>query len=200
MKSKKSMPGALAQGKGIYPIIPYRCVLGCAAVGAANNEREILDFDLLFENNEVMDIWKIDYQHSVALEDQDYGAADIYSRFDIRTGVFEDPEKPVATDLSTEAVIEDDSSLVDIAQTVINVEGEVQGTPANFAMFAPRLSEKLVTNFPQPYTVARNLAVILQWEGTEGGAHQVGSIVTVWGRRRKAHDSEFKNIIYRQRF
>lgn len=164
--------------------------MAVTAVAAANNEREVLDFDLQFEDNEVLDIWSIEHKLSLGI-----ATITADTDLDFLLGVFEDPDKAVATDLSLEATFEDDSSLIWFDKNSLHREFV---TAAAISDMLSSFSNYFV--FPQPYTVARNIAIILQMDGTEGDAIDPVSHVTVWGRRRNASDAEFKNIIYRQRF
>lgn len=188
-RARRSMPGALSQGKNVYPIIGYRARLANTAVAAANNEREVIDFDLEFEDNEVMDIWAVEYQTNYAPD-----AIDAFDDLDLLLGVFENPDIVAATDLSLEATFEDESSLVHFWKTGF------LGSFTTSGMTSTISTAQYSFQFPQPYTVARNIALITQMDGTEGTTVALTTHATVWGRRRKAPDSEFKNIIYRQRF
>ena len=160
-------------------------------MGAANNEREVIDFDLQFENNEVMDIWGVEYNTYC-----DLTQLAAFNDQLVTLALFEDPDKLATTDLSLEATFEDDSSLVHYFKT-----GWAGGLLTTSGQATVKVTDYLYFQFPQPYTVARNIAVIGEFDGTEGDANTVWvEHVTIWGRRRIAPDAEFKNIIYRQRF
>lgn len=183
----KSMPGALAQGSKIYPIVPYRALVSLTAV--ATNEREVLDFDLQFENNEVMDIFSLEYLFSIDFDD-----VDAYNELNLNVALFDDPDKDSATDIDSETVFEDDASLIHYMQHQVVCDLATSG------MALAVVSGHYPFTFPQPYTVGRNVCMIADWEGTEAGVKNPECKFTLWGRRRVASDSEFKNIIYRQRF
>lgn len=189
-RGMKSIPPALSQGKNVFPITPIRARLAVSSVGAANNEREVLDLELQFEDNEVMDIWGIEVEYTF-----DFAAVSAFNDLLARTGLFEDPDKLATTDLSLEATFEEDTSLIWYGQ-----HGIVGGllTTSGQTIVVP--TEKREFWFPQPYTVARNICLIGQFEGTNGNSVVMVQNCTVWGRRRNASDSEFKNIVYRQRF
>jgi len=190
--NRKSMPGYFATGAGIYPIIPYRVLNRIDTFAAASNEREIMDFDLEFENNEVMDIVMI----HILFEWDLAASMAVDTDLTVLLGVFEDPDKATVTDIDTEALFEDDASLLFMEQSGRHYDFVAAGVSTT----SPPIVESRQFLFPQPYTVARNLAIILQGNGSEGDATAVDVRTTIWGRRRRASDSEFKNIIYRQRF
>jgi len=193
-KRKRGMPAipnALSQGKDVFPITPFRQVLAIATFGT--NDGEVIDLDLQFEDNEVLDVWSMQTQVNFAFDT----APDAVATGLWHVALFEDPDKADATDLSVAATIEDDSSLIHIE------EGRAMmlfTTAAGFQALAADNAINRYFQFPQPYTVARNLKVIMQIAGTQADIEAMRAVVTVWGRRRNATDAEFKNIIYRQRF
>lgn len=185
------IPDLFSRGKNVYPIIPYRARFSKNTLAAANNEKETIDFDLQFEDNEVMDLVALEYQMEINADDFNVATpVDLL----IQMGVFEDPDKVATTDLSAEAVFEDDPSLVHWAEFGIVQDVVTSG------MAALRTTDYQQFTFPQPYTVARNIAAIMQLDGLNPNSDFARCHLTVWGRRRIASDAEFKNIIYRQRF
>jgi len=167
--------------------------LAIVTFGAANNDGEVIDLDLQFEDNEVLDVWSMQSDITfLADEAPDAAALGIWE-----VALFEDPDKADTTDLSVAATVEDDTSLIHIE------EGRAEmffTTAAGFQMAAAEVSVNRYFVFPQPYTVARNIKLIMQIAGTQGDITAMRALVTVWGRRRNASDAEFKNIVYRQRF
>lgn len=168
---------------------------------SANNDGETVDLDLQFEDNEVMDIWQIDLFLELEPEDG------VFTLDVVRCAValFEDPDKADTTDIqgtlaartAAQNTIENDSSLVKYFQhTFICREG------ATVTDAFGHITERMQFQFPQPYTVARNLKWILQANAilTASDLDAINLYAEIWGRRRNASDAEFKNIIYRQRF
>lgn len=183
------IPDLFSRGKNVYPIIPYRARLAASAAGAANNEREIVDFDLQFEDNEVMDIVgvEVNYEHV-------YDDITAFNSFIALLALLEDPDLPATTDIGTEAFFETNASLVWFNESGVMTDLATSG------MAAVPITDYAKFMFPQPYTVARNVSWIIQASGTENDVIVITTHATIWGRRRIASDEEFKNIIYRQRF
>lgn len=192
-KRGTSIPSALSLGAGIYPITPLRQVLATTTFGAAgaNNDGEVFELDLQFEDNEVCDIFMMDSHINAALDT----APDAVTELLWELALFEDPDKPDTTDLSVAATIENDSSLVHIEEGRFDM---LFTTAAGFQFPFNSVNRRFL--FPQPWTVARNVKVILQAVGTDSDITAVRAVVELWIRRRKASDAEFKNVIYRQRF
>jgi len=183
----------------VFPMVPIRNFLQIpiadadVAKTAANNDGEVVDLDLQFEDNEVMDLWYLDFHLSLQDDDGNYAL----DRFDLAVGLFEDPDKADTTDLSVENTIENDSSLIYLYQDNKTVR---QGATITDCLY--RFTDHVMFQFPQPYTVARNVKWILQAIATltADDFDSIDLTATIWGRRRNASDAEFKNIVYRQRF
>jgi len=206
----------LQTGKGIYPIIPYRARIdraGNATVLNAFNNGFQVEFDLQFEDNEVMDIFAVEWAHNTCivaiatvtdmtvflaswlLENPELAVDDFLEVVDA-TGTY--PNSGAAT--TSEFVT--NSALVHYKETVFSQTVDDQGSTDGRA-FVTKTSDREMFTFPQPYTVARNVLVNSRASlDTDEDEVLVSYRVdcTIWGRRRKAADSEFKNIIYRQRF
>src|SRR3990172_5998661 len=97
-KGMKSIPNALSQAKNVFPITSFRARLANQVVAAANNEREIIATDLQFEDNEVLDIWGVEYNTYC-----DLTQLAAFNDQLLTIAVYEDPDKPATTDLSLEA-------------------------------------------------------------------------------------------------
>ena len=188
--SVAKMPDALARGKNIYPIIPYRSRLALSADGAANNSEETVDFDLQFENNEVIDIFDVVMMYDMEFDNLADGLNNIASFL----ALLEDPDRVSTTDISTENFFETDPSLV--VWDIYNIITDFDTSGMALSEGGARHHFKL----PQPYTVARNVKWIAQADWTEADVVVCTISCEIWGRRRVASDAEFKNIIYRQRF
>lgn len=200
-----AIPPALAQGKNVYPMVPMRNVLLISPVAAtsltsANNDGEVVDLDLQFEDNEVMDLWGMRLYLELEPEDG------VFTLDVIRCAIalFEDPDKadtieiqPTLGDNDAENVIENDSSLVHYVQhSFVIREG------ATITDMLNPLTYEHDFMFPQPYTVARNVKWILQANAilTASDIDAIRLYAELWGRRRNAAQEEFINIVYRQRF
>lgn len=183
------IPNALSQGKSVFPITTFRALLQPTTQGT--NVEQVIDLDLQFEDNEVLDVWSMKVDASM-LQDT---AADAASELEWAVALFEDPDKALATNIFSEETFEDDSSLIHHEAGVFYVNFT---TAAGFEI--GNLCDSRYFVFPQPYTVARNLKVIAGMLGTQTDLLSMSDYVTIWGRRRNANDAEFKNIIYRQRF
>jgi hypothetical protein len=188
------IPGLYSQGKNVFPIVPYRAMLQVSTftAGGSGNEVEVLDLDLQFESNEVMDVIAVQtiFEWNLA------ASLAVDSDLTAMMALCEDPDKTTTTDLYTEATFEDDNSFIHFEESGIYYDFVTTTNAGEIIM--PNETRYMV--FPQPYVIARNLAVFLGGEGVEGEATSIVARVTVWGRRRNANDAEFKNIIYRQRF
>lgn len=158
---------------------------------AASNARDVIELNLQFEDNEVLDVIAVHVLTEFNLTQELATDTDLTAYI----ALFEDPDKALATDLSLEATFEDDNSLIYFSQSSVGYDF---GDNTSQTIWDSGRESYFV--FPQPYTVARNLALISQMDGTEGDAAVITNRVTIWGRRRNASDVEFKNIIYRQRF
>lgn len=216
-KGRRSIPTNLATGKGIYPIIPYRARIdraGNNTVLNALNNGFIVDFDLQFEDNEVMDLIAIEWQHNAGLvgiatpatdetcflaswllENPELAADDFLNVVDA-TGTYPNVGASVDDSFVT------NSALVHYKETVFSETLDLQAA-TNGRAFVTKTSNYSMFTFPQPYTVARNVLVNSRASlDTDESSIMTSYRVdcTIWGRRRKAADSEFKNIIYRQRF
>jgi len=202
-----AIPPALSQGKNVFPMVPMRNFLSIpltteTSLTSANNDGEVVDLDLQFEDNEVMDLWQIDLYLELEPEDNVF-TLDLVR---LAVALFEDPDKADNTDIqptdgsqtgAAANTIENDSSLVKYFQHAWSIrEGatitDVQG----------HLTERMQFVFPQPYTVARNVKWIMQANAilTASDFDAINCYAELWGRRRNAAQDEFINIVYRQRF
>lgn len=154
------------------------------------SEREILTLDLQFEDNEVLDVIAVQCD---LLMNEPTISTDSFLKWAV--GLFENPDQTTTTDIMAEAEFETDTALIHAELGIYNVDF---GSAVGINSIESDWHRYFI--FPQPYTVARNIAVILEGQGTEGDAKTLEAYVTMWGRRRNAQDAEFKNIIYRQRF
>lgn len=202
-------------GKGIYPIIPYRARIdraGNATVLNALNNGFQVEFDLQFEDNEVMDIFAIEWAHNAIIE---LGAAASDLPMFLASWLLENPELAVddilevvdaagvypnsGASLTSEFVT--NSALVHYKETVFSESADTVAGDARSVL--AKTSDREMFVLPQPYTVARNVLVNARSSQDTDEVERMLSYrvdCTIWGRRRKAADSEFKNIIYRQRF
>lgn len=209
-KKKRSMPNNLAMGRGIYPIIPYRSRRTVAGTGAAVTiVSDVIDFDLQFEDNEVMDI--IGVESDLLITDlelpDDLGDAEM--ELSLAVWLNENPED-TTTDMLGAVGTSDNgtsnfvtsSNLVWYHESQFFVGTNQEGSPTSELAVIDKLKDRQVYMFPQPYTVARNVVIVKKGviEGTTTILQAWRNNFTIWGRRRKANDAEFKNIIYRQRF
>lgn len=196
------IPALFDTGRDIYPIIPYRTKVVEGTLGTINNR--VVDFDLQFEDNEVMDLVAIESTMYMTLEIPDTEAENEAS-LTMSASLLEDPD-PQAVDILGNPATEDTdggNEFEDNASLIWHHEFnlEVIENAADVSSNAYKTTDHKYFVFPQPYTVARNV----QWElnGNSQDTDRADSCVylcTLWGRRRKASDAEFKNIIYRQRF
>lgn len=209
--SGRSIPGNLRQGSGIYPIIPYRVRLQRVDdTNLSTLNTAVLDFDLQFEDNEVMDIIAIESEVNVtdlAIGEQDAQIVDEA----IAVWLMENPELTAVNVLedpyvgdgnlntsqfSTNSALiwyhEEDYYFDMPAAAVGSLTSYVHGSLSRYRCFT----------LPQPYTVARNVLVGAKHlaDGETGDIDGYRINFTIWGRRRKAAVSEFQNIVYRQRF
>lgn len=200
-----AIPPALSQGNNVFPMVPMRNVLlispaAGTSLTSANNDGEVVDLDLQFEDNEVMDLWGMRLYLEIEPEDG------VFTLDVVRCaiGLFEDPDKadtteiqPTLADNDAENVIENDSSLIHYVQHSFVMREGVTVTDA----FGHLTYEHEFT-FPQPYVVARNVKWILQANAilTASDIDAIRLYAELWGRRRNAKQEEFINIVYRQRF
>jgi len=148
-----------------------------------------------------MDIWQLDLFLELEPEDGVF-SLDVVR---IAVALFEDPDKADTTDIqgtlaartAAENTIENDASLIKYFQNTWVIREGATITDA-----FGKITERFQFLFPQPYSVARNLKWILQANAilTASDLDAINLYAEIWGRRRNAPDSEFKNIIYRQRF
>ena len=185
----KSIPPLYSQAKDVFPVTRFASQLQVTTLGT--NDEEVVALDLQFEDNEVLDI--IACQVYVEVDVDVVESAENEAR--ICVALFEDPDKALATDTLSEAVFEDDSSLIYTFDELFKL---FFGTVAAVDMQWNSRNDYFM--FPQPYTVARNVKWILRATGVDADIDAVNARATIWGRRRNAADAEFKNIIYRQRF
>lgn len=214
----RSMPNNLAQGRGIYPIIPYRSQLG--KVGSLDGagggvaavitiDSNVVDFDLQFEDNEVMDIVCIESEVTVTDFELLQTSADNDQNLMLAQWLMENPEL-TATDVlgsvTTQPAETDEfmtnSALVWYHEEQYAVYEGTAGTAASIAIAIAMQTKYRKFDFPQPYTVARNVLHTMKGFLINDASRLNGyrMNMTIWGRRRKAADGEFKNIMYRQRF
>lgn len=208
-KGMPPIPNALSQAKDVFPITVLRNFLAIpiaaeTSLTAANNDGEVVDLDLQFEDNEVFDIWAV----KVGIEIEPTAATAVKAcLLRCSAALYEDPDKADTTDLVPvdgsltgvpAANYQDDSSLLyNARKTFILQEGATTTNEDSGDLY---FTEYFV--FPQPYTVGRNVKWILEAlaDITTTDLDAVNLFAEIWGRRRNATDAEFKNIIYRQRF
>jgi len=201
-KYSSRIPSLYDTDKGVYPIIPYRTKLVEGTLGTINNR--VVDFDLQFEDNEVMDLVAIESTMYMTIEVPDTEAEN-ESSLTMSASLLEDPDpvnvdilgNPATEDLDGGNEFEDNASL--IWHHEFNLESVENAADVSSTLY--KTTDHKYFMFPQPYAVARNV----QWEfnGNSQDTDRADSciyLMTIWGRRRKAGDAEFKNIIYRQRF
>lgn len=185
-KTQRQLPAAYAQGGNIFPITPFRTQLN--ATSTTNVAQEV-QLDLDFEEREVFDIMKLDVDLNFNVETTSAAFAEFFGNL----ALCMDPDKASTTDLNDETIYEGDSSFIWFRQ----FRAIRQGAAVEYGMY----TENYQFDFVQPFTVARNLLWILDMNiitATEGEG--VDMRAQLWGRRRNAPESEFMNIVYRERF
>lgn len=193
MAKRKQLTGPYSRvtAPNVYPVVPIKNVLATAANSTPVYEE--VELNLQFEVNEVFDIMKIEswilpaaYDGAIAS-----GTADCHMALLDSTLSTEN----VDTDATFEAM---DDLIFYAEETYIHT----QGAAAALIMHPWMAASRHLEFYTEPFTVARNVlwTIVLN----QSTAFFTGNIITgrviIWGRRRRASDSEFKDIIYRERF
>jgi len=189
-RGMRNIPDVLSQARHIFPLVPFRVLIPDIQT-SGTFVGEVVDLDLQFEDNEVLDVYSMQVDFNL---DTVQDAVDALSQWGV--GLFEDPDKASNTNLLTNDNWETDNSLVHAEMGSVGMAVVGTATAINYVEAPHRY--KL---FEQPYTVGRNLKVIAGFTDIVGAMiADMDCYVQLWGRRRNADDAEFKNIIYRQRF
>lgn len=205
----KMIPQPYSIADNVFPVVPFRTQFGTGIVAAANmagiaapidttsativagNVGQEVELDLDFESNEVFDVMGIELSVDFVTNLAFFTNQEI---FRYAMGLTDDPDKATATDILLETTFETDESFIWLKYGTWEYGSAVDTSAALKTCDDDRF------NFIQPWTVARNLKWIFESSATNAGdVTSVGRVV-IWGRRRNASDSEFKSIIYRQRF
>lgn len=208
-RTSKQIPPPYSIGKDVFPIVPFRVQFGTgitatgtvagissaiqtndASIVAGNIAADV-DLDLDFESNEVFDVMSI-----IVDVDPSFATTFEADTTDIQfiLALTDDPDKAVTTGLHLETVFETDESFVWYCSGKYD---SLSGSANPVALLTNYHREY---TFIQPWTVARNLRWIYSSFST-AAADMVSQVrIQLWGRRRNASDTEFKAIIYRQRF
>lgn len=197
-RSTKMIPPDYSIGKDVFPVIPIRTFMTQSAVIqtseatiVAGNVGQEVELDLDFESNEVFDVLAVEVDYTMNV------GANASTNPANMTGVValtDDPDKATETPIHTEDTFEGDQSFVWFKTyfadygTAVDSTDRMIGQTYNYFIFE------------QPWTVARNLKWIMATFATAADDFGGTARITIWGRRRNASDSEFKSIIYRQRF
>jgi len=192
--SSKMIPPDYSIGKNVFPVVPFRTQLQVLSAGINTNVAQDVELDLDFESNEVFDVLAIDTLINVK---PNLTAGDFNEEMNL--ALTDDPDKPATTRIDEditantgEATFEGDESFV----YYHDFEWSQQATTDTMT----QTTSQKVFIFEQPWTVSRNIRWIFSCRGTAAGLISTTARIQLWGRRRNASDTEFKAIIYRQRF
>lgn len=207
--NSRHIPDPYSIGNNVFPVVPFRTQFGdiaaLQAVGSqipsaidttlltqnAGNVGQEVELDLDFESNEVFDVMivQVEIEAQVALA---FATGEKVLRYCL--ALTDDPDKANTTQIATEAIFEGDESFVWYTNGLLQSLNEAALTEAINPI------QRTEYRFVQPWTVARNLKWIYSSFSPAAGDFFSMVRIQLWGRRRNASDTEFKSIIYRQRF
>jgi hypothetical protein len=183
-KSRSTSPYSKVMGRGVYPVIPVRSQF--QAETDITPVYEEVNLDLQHEINEVFETW---------IDPTAYDGTVATGGCDVHVGLLDNVSSTIA--IQTEAVFETAPELVyyDMASWKHHL-----GT--NVGESLTKTSAYHCRKYDEPFTVARNLLwTIVGVQSTDFfTSAQLMCRAIIWGRKRRASESEFNDILYRERF
>lgn len=188
-RSSGTTPYSKVMSPKVFPVVPLRTALDTAADDTPVYEE--VELNLQFENNEVFDIMKVETWLSMTT----VPANPANGGLDGHVGLLDNPSS--IANLDTDVTFETIPELFYYAKMSWTFFEDA--APASHQHFKHDVYH--VNVYTEPFTVARNVRWTLTVNPSAdffGYAMSLRGII--WGRRRKASDAEFKDIIYRERF
>lgn len=191
MAKRKMITGPYSKvtARGVYPVVPIRHQV--STVANTTPIYEEVDLDLQHEINEVFDIMEIETWMDPAV----YDATQAAGNCDLHVGLMDNVAS--VRDLVVGTTWETAPELVyySVAQWKHHFGTDVGQNLVRSGVYHNR-------KYDEPYTVARNLLWNVQVSANSpffvGYAMQMRGII--WGRKRRASETEFNSILYRERF
>lgn len=175
----------------VYPVVPLRNEV--ITVTDAVPVSEEIDLALDFTENMVYDIMEVETWIDPVAVDVTVATG---GSVDIDFALLDNPAS--VANLGTPAVFETAPEVIYYAHATWLFAKDAVPTSHSLV----RADMYHTHKFDEPFTVARNLLISLV-ANTGGGlmfANAFTGRMIVWGRKRKASDKEFKDILYRQRY